>query len=249
MSGVRERVALVTGGARGIGRAIGLALARAGADLAITYRADPVLAEQVVAEARRAGRRARAFTADVRDRLQVEGAVRSVEAELGRLDILVNNAGVAIPGPFLDGPPEAWDDVIGVNLRGTLLCTHAALPGMVRRAYGRIVNISSQFGVAGAAGFAVYSAAKGAVIAFTKALAREVGPRGVTVNAVAPGPIVTDMNRTTYAAEEWRRRSERIPVGRLGEPEDVAQAVLYLASEEAGFTTGQVVMPNGGEVM
>jgi 3-oxoacyl-[acyl-carrier protein] reductase len=152
-------------------------------------------------------------------------------------------------GPFLDGPPDAWDDVIAVNLRGTLLCTHAALPRMVRGGYGRIINITSQFGLAGAAGFAVYSAAKGAVIAFTKALAREVGPGGVTVNAVAPGPILTDMNRTRYTTQEWRRRVERLPVGRLGEPEDVAHAVLFLASEEAGFTTGQVMMPNGGEVM
>lgn len=250
MPGVVERVALVTGAARGIGRAIALALARAGADVAIIYyQSSPSLAEEVVVEARRLGRRARAFEADVRDRHQAEGAIRSVEAEFGRLDILVNNAGVATYGPFLDGPPEAWDEVIAVNLRGTLLCTYATLPGMVRRGYGRVVNISSQFGLAGAAGFVVYSAAKGAVIAFTKALAREVGPRGVTVNAVAPGAIVTDMNRARYTAEEWRRRIERLPVGRLGEPEDVAQAVLFLASEEARFTTGQVVMPNGGEVM
>ena len=135
VTGVMERVALVTGGARGIGRAIGLALARAGADLAITYRTNPQLAEDVVAETMRLGRRAQAIQADVRDRSQVENAIRSVEAEFGRLDILVNNAGVATSGPFLDGPPDAWDEVIAVNLRGTLLCTYAALPGMVRRGY------------------------------------------------------------------------------------------------------------------
>jgi 3-oxoacyl-[acyl-carrier protein] reductase len=195
------------------------------------------------------GRPAAAIQADVRDRRQVEGAIRSVEAEFGRLDIFVNNAGVATYRPFVESPPDSWDEVIGVNLQGTLLCTYAALPGMIRRRSGRIVNISSEFGVAGAAGFAVYSAAKGAVIAFTKALAREVGPHGITVNAVAPGPIVTDMNRTRYTPEEWERRAERMPVGRVGEPQDVAHAVLFLASEEAGFTTGQVVMPNGGEVM
>ncbi len=249
MPGVAGQVALVTGGARGIGRAIGLTLARAGADLAITYRGSRTQAEEVVAEARRLGRPAAAFQADVRDRRQVEGAIRSVEAEFGRLDILVNNAGVATYGPFVEGPPESWDEVIAVNLQGTLLCTYAALPGMVRRRYGRIVNISSEFGVAGAGGFAVYSAAKGAVIAFTKALAREVGPHGITVNAVAPGPIVTDMNRARYTPEEWQRRAERMPVGRVGEPQDVAHAVLFLASEEASFTTGQVLMPNGGEVI
>jgi len=249
MPGVAGRVALVTGGARGIGRAITLALARAGADVALTYRASPALAEEAVAEARRLGPRASAYPMDVRDRSQVRDAVRSIEAEFGRLDILVNNAGVAIPGAFLESSPDAWDEEIAVNLRGTLLCTHAALPGMVGRGYGRIVNISSQFGLAGAARFAAYSAAKGAVIAFTKALAREVGARGVTVNTIAPGPILTDMNRTTYSAEEWRRRAERLPVGRVGNPEDVAHAVLYLAAEEAAFTTGQVIMSNGGEVM
>ncbi len=249
MPGVAGRVALVTGGARGIGRAIALALARAGADVALTYRAGPDPAGEAVAEARRLGRRASALPMDVRDRSQVDGVIRSIEAAFGRLDILVNNAGVAVPGAFLQTSPDAWDEEIAVNLRGTLLCTHAALPGMVGRGYGRIVNISTQFGVAGAARFAVYSAAKGAVIAFTKALAREVGPRGVTVNTIAPGPVRTDMNRNTYSAEEWRRRAERLPVGRLGEPEDIAHAVLYLAAEEAGYTTGQVVMPNGGEVI
>jgi 3-oxoacyl-[acyl-carrier protein] reductase len=243
------KVAIVTGGSRGIGRAIAIDLACNGADVALNYSRSAGEAEEAVREIQALNRRGLAVQANVASFADAQRMVDTVVSQLGRLDILVNNAGIAIPGPFLDSPPDAWDDVIAVNLRGTLLCAHAALPGMVRRGYGRIVNISSQFGLAGAARFAVYSAAKGAVIAFTKALAREVGPHGVTVNAVAPGPIVTDMNRTTYTAEEWRRRAARLPVGRVGDPEDVAHAVLYLASEEAGFTTGQVVMPNGGELM
>jgi len=242
------RVAIVTGGNGGIGLGMATGLAQAGAALVIAGR-NPAKNAAAVKALEALGAKAAAVEADVTVQAECRALIEAASGKFGRLDILVNNAGIAIPGPFLDSPPDAWDDVIAVNLRGTLLCAHAALPGMVRRGYGRIVNISSQFGLAGAARFAVYSAAKGAVIAFTKALAREVGPHGVTVNAVAPGPIVTDMNRTTYTAEEWRRRAARLPVGRVGDPEDVAHAVLYLASEEAGFTTGQVVMPNGGEVM
>ncbi|MFS8639842.1 MAG: 3-oxoacyl-ACP reductase FabG [Symbiobacteriaceae bacterium] len=242
------RAALVTGASRGIGRAIARELAAAGAAVMVTYHRQRALAEAVVAEIRAAGGQAEVRPLDVRDPAACEAAVAATVDRFGRIDILVNNAGTALEKLLVDTTPAEWNDLVAVHLTGMYACTRAALPHMLAQRHGRIITISSIWGITGAAGEVAYSAVKAGQNGFTRALAQEVGRFGITVNAVAPGAIDTDMNSFLQGKElqEWL---SRVPVGRLGTPEEVAALVRFLAGPNAGFITGQVISPNGGVVV
>ena len=244
MGNTEQRVALVTGGAQGIGRAIALALAGAGADVAVVDL-NPEGVASAVAELEATGRRAFGFTGDVASLAFALEAVEKTAAAAGGLHVLVNNAGITRDGLLLRMKPEDWDAVLRVNLTGAFNFCKAAVPGMIKQRWGRIVNISSVVGVMGNAGQVNYAASKAGLLGLTKSLAREVASRGVTVNAVAPGFIDTAM---TQAMPEKAREAllAQIPAGRLGKAADVADAVRYLASDAAGYITGQVLHVNGG---
>jgi 3-oxoacyl-[acyl-carrier protein] reductase len=205
----------------------------------------------VVAALEKQGRRALAVQADVAREEPVRVMIDRVLQRFGRLDVLVNNAGIMTRGPFLDVPMASYESMWAINVTGTMLCTQYALRPMVQARYGRIVNLSSQLARAsvGSGGFAPYAATKGAVEAFTRAMAHEFGAHGVTVNAIAPGGIDTDMSRAVMTPEYRARRIQELPVRHLGEVADVAYCVVFLASEEAHYLTGQVLQPNGGWVM
>ena len=245
------RVALVTGGGRGFGRAIVEAFADEGADVAVNYNASAGPAADAVTAVAKRGCRARAVHADVAREDQVQAMVDQVLAHFGRLDILVNNAGIMTRGSFLAIPQKDYEAMWAINVTGTLLCSQYALAPMVAARYGRIVNLSSQLArmSVGTAGFAAYAATKGAVEAFTRALAHEVGQHGVTVNAIAPGGIDTDMSRAVMTPEYRERRIRELPVRHLGEVADVAYCAVFLAAEAGNYLTGQVLQPNGGWVM
>ena len=240
------RVALVTGASRGIGRAIALGLAAKGAEVVAAARGDHAAA--VADEIRAAGGRAEAVAIDVTDSASVETAVAGVLARTGRVDILVNNAGVTRDQLMLRMKRDDWDEVIATNLTPAFVLVQAALKPMLKQRSGRIINISSVVGQTGNAGQANYAASKAGLIGFSKALAREVASRGVTVNVVAPGMIDTDMTKaiTDKAQVDW---AAQIPLGRLGTTADVAAAVCFLASDEASYITGQVLAVNGGMYM
>ncbi|HEX9822494.1 MAG TPA: 3-oxoacyl-ACP reductase family protein [Methylomirabilota bacterium] len=248
---LQGRVALVTGGGRGFGRAIVEAFGSEGADVAVNYNTSAGPAAEVVTALEKQGRRALAVQADVAREDQVRALIGRVLDRFGRLDVLVNNAGIMTRGPFLDVPATAYAAMWDVNVAGTLLCTQYALRPMVEARYGRIVNLSSQLARAsvGGGGFAPYAATKGAVEAFTRALAHEFGPHGVTVNAIAPGGIDTDMSRAVMTPEYRARRIQELPVRHLGTLADVACCAVFLAAEESNYLTGQVLQPNGGWVM
>lgn len=240
-----DRVALVTGGSRGIGRAVALALAAQGARVAVNYARNAEAAEEVVREITRNGGEAVALQADVADFAAGEALVGAVEARFGRLDVLVNNAGITRDTLLMRMKESDWDDVIHTNLKGMFNCTRAAVRLMVKQRQGRVINIASVSAFAGNPGQANYAAAKAGVIGFTRVLAKEVGSRGVTVNAVAPGFITTDMT----AVLPDRVKEEvlaRVPAGRFGDPEDVAHAVVFLASPASGYITGQTIVVDGG---
>jgi NAD(P)-dependent dehydrogenase (short-subunit alcohol dehydrogenase family) len=240
------RTAVVTGGASGIGRSIALALAADGAAVAI-LDLDPAGARRVAGEIEASGRRALAVGTDVSAATSVRAAAERVRGALGPVHVLVNDAGIAEFAPFLAMEESQWDRMIAVHLKGTYNCTRALAQDMVDARWGRIVNLSSVAGLGGGAGLAHYAAAKAGIIGFTKALAAELGPHGVTVNALAPGLIDTPMVRRAGTTEELIERAVRhTAVGRIGRPEDIAAACAYLVSEAAGFVTGQVLSPNGG---
>jgi 3-oxoacyl-[acyl-carrier protein] reductase len=243
------RVALVTGGSRGFGRAIALLFAREGADVIVNFRAAESEAQATVEEIERCGQRAALIQADLADPEQADSLARRVLETFGRVDVLVNNAGIMDVRPFAAQNPVTWRAMIDVNVYGTLSLTCALLPSMIERRYGRIICLASQLGHVGGENFAVYSGSKGFVLAFTKSLAREVGPHGITVNAVCPGSIVTDMNRAIFPPERQAARAAELPLRRLGDSSDVAEAVLFLAAESGRFVTGTCVDVNGGATM
>ncbi len=242
------RVAIVTGGGRGIGRAIATALAGAGAVVVINYRGNSAAAEETVAAITAAGGSARAAQADVGLAADVERLFKSTLDAHGRVDILVNNAGITRDTLLLRMKEDDFDQVIATNLRGVFLCTKAAFRPMSKQRGGRIINISSVIGLIGNAGQANYAAAKAGIIGFTKSTAREMAPRNITVNAIAPGFIETEM--TEVLGEETRKAIlESIPLGRLGQPEEVAALACFLASDAAAYITGQTFAIDGGMVM
>ncbi len=244
--GLSGRNAIVTGGASGIGRAICLRLARDGADVAV-LDLDQAGGRQVADEVAALHRRAVAVEADVASGASVAAAVERVHAALGPVHILVNDAGIAGLVPLQDMSEEQWDRMIAVHLKGAFNCTRTILGDMLATGWGRIVNVSSVAGLSGAPELVHYSAAKAGLIGFTKALAAEVGPRGVTVNAIAPGLIDTPLlKRSGWPDSLTQAIIAQNPIKRIGTPEDIAAACAYLVSEEAGFTTGQVLSPNGG---
>jgi len=237
-----SRVAIVTGGARGIGREIALTLAEAGAAVVVSDIED---AELVAEEVRALGPRSRAVITDVTSSASVNEMVETVAAELGRIDILVNNAGIARDQLLMRMSDQDWDSVLNVNLKSVFLCSRAVLRQMIKQRWGRIISISSIVGIMGNPGQANYASSKAGIIGFTRTLAREVGSRGITVNAIAPGFIQTRM--TEQLGEEQKQEiSKRIPLGFLGTPRDVAEAVVFLASEKARYITGQVLGVDGG---
>ena len=240
------RVALVTGGSRGIGQAIAIELAAAGASVVLTYRSGAQGAEETEKRIREAGGRASAAQCDVSDLAAVEELVKKTAADLGRLDIVVNNAGITADQLILRMKPEQFDSVVATNLRGTWnVCKAAARPLLKARATGRIINLSSVVAAMGNAGQSNYAATKGGIEALTRSLAKELGSRGITVNAVAPGFIDTAMTQK-LPAEVRERLLEQVPAGRLGSVEDVARVVRFLATDAAGYITGQVIHVNGG---
>ena len=245
MKRLDEKVALVTGGARGIGRAIALALAGEGASVTVNYRESRHEAESLVDEIRTAGGEATSHRADVTDAGAVEGMIKTVLDAHGRIDVLVNNAGIIRDALLLEMDEEGWRSVLDTNLGGIVHCTRAVVMPMVMQRGGSIINLSSVAGEKGGKGQSNYAASKGAVNAFTRAMAAELGPKRIRVNAVAPGFIRTEMTRAIL--EEGRDfLRKHVPLRRAGTPEEVASLAVYLASDEAAYITGQVIRVDGG---
>ena len=243
------KTVLITGASRGIGRASALAFARAGYAVAAGYHTGASEAAQLLSQLRELGADAETFQADVADRIQVEAAVSRMTARFGHIDVLVNNAGIAAPQKLLgDFSPQEWERLLAVNVTGLFYTCRAVLPQMIARKSGRIINLSSIWGICGGSCEVPYSTAKAAAIGFTKALAKEVGPSGITVNCVAPGVIDTQMN-AALPPQALEALAEETPLGRLGTPEEVAACILFLAGEQGAFLTGQVLSPNGGLVI
>lgn len=243
-----EKTAVVTGGSRGLGRAICLELARGGANVVLCYAGNEAAANETVAACESLGAKAVAIRCDVSKEDEVKALTDAALKTFGRIDILVNNAGITRDGLLLMMKPEDFDAVIAANLRGAFLCMKAVARQMVKQRYGRIVNLSSVVGLRGNAGQVNYAASKAGVIGMTKSLAKELAGRNITVNAVAPGFIGTDM---TAALTETAKNAAlgSIPMGRMGTPENVAKAVAFLAGEDAGYITGQVLAVDGGMSM
>jgi len=248
MGKLTGKTAIVTGAAKGIGRGIAEAFAREGADVAIADIATSEQAQGVIEAVQQAGRKALYISTDVADEQQVRQMVDTVLSAFGHIDILVNNAGIFTQALVEDLPVADWDRILNVNLRGTFLCTHFVLPHLLKQGGGRIINIASQLGYIGGVEVAHYCASKGGVIAFTKALAREVATRNVLVNGIAPGPIMTDL--LVSETEEWKSaKLAELPIGRFGEVSEVAPTAVFLASDDASYYVGQILGPNGGDVM
>lgn len=248
MSQLADKIAVVTGGSRGIGRAIALELAKRGAHVVVNYHSHADAAQAVVDEIIANGGRATHIQADVSDEAQAQQLIKETTTAHGKIDILVNNAGITRDNVIMMMKPEDFDAVINTNLRSTWLCAKAAVRSMLSKRYGRIINITSVSGIMGQAGQTNYSASKAGIIGFTKALAREVASRGITVNAVAPGFVLTDLTKN-LPEELTTQLNTFIPLGRWGEAQDVANAVAFLASDEASYITGHVLNVDGGMAM
>ncbi|HVJ47927.1 3-oxoacyl-[acyl-carrier-protein] reductase [Desulfitobacterium sp.] len=245
---LKKSVAVVTGAGRGIGRAIALELARAGAQVVVNYAGHPDQAEKTVAMIQDLGGEAIAVQADVSQAMDVERLIKMAVDTYGKVDILVNNAGITRDNLLLRMKEADWDAVLDTNLKGVFLCSKAVSKGMMKQRSGVIVNISSVVGVSGNAGQANYAAAKAGIIGFSKSMAKELAPRGIRVNVVAPGYISTNM--TESLPEEVKQQIQQgIPLGRVGNPEEIAQTVLFLASPASSYITGQVLSVDGGMAM
>jgi 3-oxoacyl-[acyl-carrier protein] reductase len=244
-----DRVVLVTGSSRGIGAEVAVKAAAEGANVAVHYQRSIESAERVVERARALGVESQAFAADIADGAEAEALVASVIDRFGRLDGLVNNAGLTQVGPFLEIEPAQWDEVIATDLSAAYHTCRAALPSMLDRGSGVIVNVASRLGQMGIAETAAYSAAKAGLIGLTRALAREFGPRGIRVNAVAPGVTVTEMTTDLVDSEEGRRRLRDMPLGRFGRADEVADSVIFLLSDASSLYLGQTLNPNAGGYM
>ncbi|MCU0481869.1 MAG: 3-oxoacyl-[acyl-carrier-protein] reductase [Anaerolineae bacterium] len=248
MSQLTNKIAVVTGGSRGIGRAISIELAKRGAHVIVNFNNNQESAQAVVDEITANGGSASSLQADVSDEAQAQKLIKEATGIHGRIDILVNNAGITRDNVIMLMKPEDFDAVINTNLRSTWLCAKAAVRAMMSKRYGRIINITSVSGIMGQSGQTNYSASKAGIIGFTKALAREVASRGITVNAVAPGFVLTDLTKD-LPAELTAQLNNFIPLGRWGEAGDVANAVAFLASDEASYITGHVLNVDGGMAM
>ncbi len=244
-----DRVVLVTGSSRGIGAAVAVKAAEEGATVAVHYNTGSDAADRTLSRVRDAGGQTEAFAADLADGAQAERLVDDVIERFGRIDALVNNAGLTLVGPFLQTTPEAWDAVLRTDLTAAFHTCRAALPSMVERGSGAIVNIASRLGQMGVPETAAYSAAKAGLIGLTRSLAYEFAPRGIRVNAVAPGVIVTEMTADLVDSEVGAQRRRTMPLGRFGQPEEVADAVIFLLSDRASLFVGQTLNPNSGGYM
>ncbi len=243
---LRDKVTLVSGSSRGIGRSIALKLAREGARVAITYFENQRLAEKVAEAICTGGGQALSVQLAQESRASVRAAVRRVHEELGEIEILVNNAAKAQEKPFEQITDEDWCNMMAVNLQGPFVCTQEVIPGMIERGWGRIINISSVGGQWGGFNQVHYAASKAGLINLTRSLAKIYGPSGINSNAVAVGLVETDMSESELASEAGRRKVAAIPVGRVGKADEVASVVAFLASDEAGYVNGQTVNVNGG---
>lgn len=246
MEDLEGKVALVTGGCRGIGRGISITLAKAGALVVVAYRANKELAEQLVAEIGHEGGRAHALQLNVEDRESVRKLVLEADKNLGAIDILVNNAAISQEKPFGTITDEDWDNMMAVNLRGPFACTQEVLPLMQERGWGRIINITSIGGQWGGFNQVHYAASKAALINFTRSIAKIYSKDGITSNAVSPGLVASDMSAAELQTEAGAAKVSGIPVGRISSVDEVAAAVLFLAGESASYITGQTINVNGG---
>ena len=247
MGKLTNRTALVTGAGQGLGKAIAIAFAGNGARVAVNDEV-AARAQEVAEHIRKCGGTAEAFQADVSDPAAVASMVQSITSNLGAIDILVNNAGIMGSCPVLSITPEFWDRVFAVHVRGTFLCSKAVLPHMMEKGYGKILNMSGSYAIGGAENYVHLSAAKGAITGFTRALAREVGPHGICVNAIVPSMIKSDLTEKMDPVFLERLR-QRYPLRRLGEMGDVTASALFLACSDSDFYTGQNLCPSGGDVM
>lgn len=246
--GLVGKTVLITGGSRGIGRSVALSFAGEGANVIINYAKDDERAMNVIKEIEEYGVKALAFKANISEVEEVNKMIDEIKRKFDGIDILINNAGITRDGLFIGMKEKDWDEVININLKGAFLCTKAVIRGMIKQKYGKIVNISSVVGVIGNPGQANYSASKAGIIGFTKSIAKEVASRNITVNAIAPGFIETDM---TKKLPESIKESmiETVPMKKYGRPEDVANLAIFLSSDKAGYITGQVIHVDGGMVM
>lgn len=242
------QVAVVTGGSRGIGRVVAVTLAKAGADVVIFYAGNQTAAEETVAAIQQTGQKGLALQVDVANAEQVNEAIQKVVKSFGKIDILVNNAGITRDNLLMRMKEEDWDAVVNTNLKGVFLCTKAVTRPMLKQRRGRIINISSVVGITGNPGQANYVAAKAGVIGFTKTCAKELASRNITVNAIAPGFITTDMT-DKLPQEVQESILQTIPLGKFGSPEHIAEAVKFLASDAAEYITGQTLQVDGGMAM